>query len=855
MPAPFILPANPTFGTQLAQQLSQGVNKGLEKGIAAGLSGMLQQKKELGKAATNVNLIAKRYGKDAFDAPKLAELQNRTSQLIKEGNLSAQDASLLAFLENDEKGREQQELEEKENPQKGSLFNDKEIRKSIEEDQQKSFNQLKETWENIKGAGSQFLNPFIGHLETVNKLLDLTQMPQRYIASKTNGESNKEFFEKEGERFNKKLDLQDAWTEITEGRNLPKNIGDRLIQAWIGAGGHPAGAVVQGYQELKDAFGIQTPEWMQPIEDSLLFVLAVKNAKKFDLRNSPATRYLLKRAQVVADKIQQPVESVIQKAANEGNVNLQKAASGDVAEINKLKGRITAESPGSEKVQATEKTVFNPKEAIKQREAHGKKLEASPFRENFEIENKKAKTEAGKTPETKAKEAEVARRLEPKIAELEKRIDSSRKELARMESYAQKYTGSAKDRLKQNIEFKRKAIEKQMEELKDLHYELKNGKPRPTEAQLEIDAQKSAQKIVDQVKNPTPENLKAFEDQLAKDQRFLDRAAKIKERGEFTNDVQPDTHIRTMEKYQKAYDAMIMKLKDEINSLKGARDAESLKRISENREAIKRLEQRQKRHKANITNQREKITALASIQGPSGALYKNQIKRTQGDLKEFQKDFAEFKKRAETKSEIGTEKKGQQAIKESGKEFEKATKVGEEVGKNPTEENIAKAAEETGLKPEEIKTEQKKLGELFKEHAEKVREGRATERDVKSTEREINKTLGKWNHRLKGTAKSLALSYITGVAKGIIENETGVKIPSSYLTLASTVLGKPTRLPGRFVGLSLGTRTANAFYNSIESSKLKDLRKNPIKYSEYVQNLRKRYSAKRVNEMIEGSKK
>jgi len=90
-------------------------------------------------------------------------------------------------------------------------------------------------------------------------------------------------------------------------------------------------------------------------------------------------------------------------------------------------------------------------------------------------------------------------------------------------------------------------------------------------------------------------------------------------------------------------------------------------------------------------------------------------------LAEFQKDFAQFKKSAETKAEIGTEHKGKQAIKEVGKEFEKATKVGEDVGKNPTQENIAKAAEETGMKPEEIKQEQKKLGDFFKEHAERFK--------------------------------------------------------------------------------------------------------------------------------------
>jgi hypothetical protein len=845
---------NPDPGTQHAQAIAQGFGggfgQGIKQGLSAQLSGLLSKKKEVGKVRTNLNSLIKRYGKDAFDPETINAFETRAKQLLDEGLVeSADDATMMAIQERIQKNLQESAPQQKQqNDLSPSLFTPKEKASELRQtDLNKALGSLKATGENLYGASAQALNPLIGHLETLNKLQDLSQAPQRYLVSKLKGESNADFFKKEGQRFNKKLDLQDAWTEITEGRNLPKNTPDRLIQAWIGGG--TGGVAVQVYNEAKQSLGFETPEWLRPVEDAFIFVAAIKNAKKFDLRNSAANRFVVKQAQKIADKINQPVESVIQQAANDGNINLQKAAVGDVSEINKLNGRISLEARGAEKVKSTEKTVFNPKQAIKEHEAHGKKLEASPFRENFEIENKKAEIEAKKTPETRKKEAELAERVQPKIMELEKKIDANQKELANLENYAKKYTGAGKERLDLNISSKRKAIEKQMEELKDLRYELKYGRPRPTEAQLEIDAQNAAKRIVEQVRNPTSENTKAFEDQLAKDQRFLDRAESTRKRGEFNKDFQPDEHIRIMEKYQKAYDAMIIQLKDEISSLKGARDSESLKRISENKEAIKRLEQRQKRHKANITNQKEKIIALNSIQGASGALYKNQIRRAQSDLAEFQKDFAQFKKSAETKSEIGTSHKGQEAIKESGKEFEKAKKLGEDVGKNPTQENIQTAAKETGQKPEEVKQEAKKLGDDMAAHAKKVKEGKASEKDINHTETFIKEYL----NPLKN-AKAAVLHFGVGMLTGVIENEFGFHIRRDYLYGAASLAGMPTRQIGRGLGFSTGHTFVNYIYEKAEGNKLKELRKNPNEYTKYLQSLRKRYGPKRINQMIEYSK-
>ena len=831
----------------IAKGFGGGVSQGIKTGLSKQLSGFLQQKKELGKAATSVNLIAKRYGKDAFDATKLGELQNRTSQLIREGNLSAQDATLLAFLENDEKANQEAQQEETRKAENPGVFD--KLKDAFK------FRSNEDVGKSLKTLGQKTAYPFVGLYDTLREFTSPNAAVEQDLARQ--GYTREEIAQSRQE-IQKNLPgflqggppepVTPKYLEATGGVGPGENVLERAGQNYL-IGGIPG--VISGlFGEGAEYF--DAPESVKLGAEVAGFVAGLFT-HKIKGAAQKAGRKILANAEKKAASSGKQIGEVIADAVKESGADLSKVSEGNAAEINKLNRKITAEAPGAEKVKATEKTVFNPEQAIKEREAHGKKLETSPFRENFEIENKKAKAEAAKSPETRAKEAEVSKRVQPKIAELEKQIDSNRKELANLENYAKKYTGQGKERLELNISSKRKAIDKQMEYLKDLKYELKNGKLRHTEAQLEIEAQNAAKKIVEHVRNPTPENAKAFEAQLTQDQRFLDRAEATRKRGEFDKEFRADEHIRIMEKYQKAYDAMVVQLKDEIKSLKGVRDAESLKKIADNREAIKRLEQRQLRHKANITNQKEKIIALKSIEGPSGALYKNQIKRTQGDLAEFQKDFAKFKKGAETKAEIGTEHKGQKAIKETGKEFEKATKVGEDVGKNPTQENIAKAAEETGIPEEKIKQNTEKLGDIMKENSEKIASGKANESTIQQTIKKIKPHL-----QLQPNLRAFGLHFGIGSLLGVVENETGYHIPRYALYPTSTYVGEKFGLPrrniGRQLGFGSGRELVNYIYKRAEGEKLKSLRKNPVEYSRQVQNLKRRYSAQRVNKIIEYSK-
>jgi hypothetical protein len=577
-------------------------------------------------------------------------------------------------------------------------------------------------------------------------------------------------------------------------------------------------------------------------------VTAIKSGKNIKLPTLKAGRRILSNAEKVAAETGLKAEEVIQKATQESGADIGKVLEGDAKEINKLNGRISLEAPGAEKVSKTEKTVFSPKEAIKQREAFGRKVGESPLAEYFAPEKS-----VEHRPETLAKQKEITETLTPKIEKLEKQIALDKADLRQMQLSRKDFSGNELARVESNIHFKENAIQKKMDELKDLRYELKYFRKRPTEAEIDAAVKKSADAYVQEAKNPTPEGMKKAERQLQLDKDYIESAEKILNRGELPGEIRPDTHIKMKQKYLDGYNAMIRTLKDEIKTLKSAKDVESLRRISENQKAINYLENRARRLKSDVVNQTDKIKAMRGLEGPSGAFYKHQLKDLHKDVEQFQKDFFKYSKDKSIKQQI-TEKTAAEPIKEVAKQFENATKLGEEVGKNPTETNIQKAADATGQNPAQVKQEVNNMGDLIKERAQKLKDGKATEQDVNGASKDVNKAMSKWEIKGRRFAKGLGVGFAVGVAKGIWENETGEKIPSIYTSLGFSLFGKVSRIPGRFAGITVGTKAVNYIYDKIESSKLKDLRKNPNEYTKYIQSLRKRYSAKRVNTIIEGSK-
>jgi len=845
----------PDPGQQHAQEIAKGFgggfSQGIQQGISAQLSGLLAKKKELGKIRSNVGQLVKRSEKYKYSEATQNQLEKRTKELVESGLGNADEASLFAFEEYNQ-GLSPW-LQEKKNSGLAAL-NEKKDQK-IESDAipnsktQIPLNFLNEPkpegfWQRVlqgTGGGAAMQahaleqqreaipQSIAGGIE--GSTLGAIKLPKAQTEA---GEIYRELFKYGG--FGKTAGrVQGKIEKIIK----PTGPGGKLASAAI------TGTTVSAAQQLINKgevdpkeLGIETGIWTG-LEG--LFIVAPK-----------VMRIFKKPIEDIAKKTGQTAEEILQPAINDAKTDFEAVLNGDQKEINKLKNRITQQAPGSEKVAKTEKTVFNKEAAIEAREVHGEKLKASPFGEYFRIEQKKVADEAKKTPETLAKEAETKARIQPEVEKIEKSISLDRKEIKEFENLRKNAQGNTAERLDLNIAAKQKAIEKKMEELKNLRYEMKYGKKRPTESELEIAAEKSAKELVDQIRNPTPENQKALARQLELDKQFLERAEKIKNRGEFESEYSPDEHIRIMEKYSKAYDAMINTLKDEVKGLKGARDAESLKKITDNREAIKHLESRQKRHNANITNQKDKIIALKSIEGPPGAFFKNQLRKSKNELKEFEKDLFAFKSKPETKAEIGTSHRGQEKIKEAGESFEKIEKIGEKIAKDPNSKNLEVAAEVTGQKPAEVKEETDKMGNLFKDRSERIEQGKGTEKQVAQTANEVNRTLSNWQKKMIALPFNLAKGFGLGVASGLIEEYFDIKLPS-YL-LGALVPGRTFSRIGTGYTASLGYKWISEAYTKKESNKLRELRKKPLQYDEYVKDLRLRYKPARVNKILSESR-
>lgn len=862
MPQIQILPEAPGFGSQLGEALGGGIGKGIEGGIATRLESLLNSKKELANVRSNVNLLAKRYGKDAFDPDKLFALEKTASDLIRQNlGLSAQDATTLAFLQNQQEAEAQEAQKPKE--KSNSYFD-----LWGYGDEHKFINDPSKLGSDVVASAEKFAYPFVQNLDIIqqafdpNKAAELDLLRQGYTPEEI-AQSKKQIQSHLPSFLQQDVtpeSLTEKYLTATGGVGPGENKIERAVQGALGTF-HPAGAA--GTLASEGAEELGAPPVVQSAADALAFVLAIKSGPKVGAAFK-ANERVLSNAERVAEQTGLKAEEVIARAQQESGADLAKAAQGDAKEINKLNGRISAQAPkGAEKVSATEKTVFSPKEAIKQREkVSAERLAKSPYTAYYEIEARKEAKEAGKTEPTLAKEAETTERLQPLEKQKTQELDVQRQQLKDLERDVKNLTGSDKSRVEATIEFKKKQIQKTLDELADIRHELKHFEKRPTDAQIEADAKKRAEEFVEEARNPTEEGQKKLARDIELDKKFIERAEELLKHPEIPGDIHPDTFLRVKEKYLDAYQGKVAELREANRSLKGARDVQSLKTIGENKKAIQALEDRIKRLKADIVNQRDKIKALSNVKGAKGAFYKQQLKKLRRDVEQFQRDFFRDKQgKPETVQEVITEKVAKKGIAEAPKinlSEEGALNAGEKVGKNPTKENIKEVAEKVGENPKDVQEGVDQLKDKMKSNKEKIENGTANEKDVKNLETVLDKYINKYSNIFKKKApqvsKTIGRSFGVGIAKGLLEEMFDVKIQSEYLSLGASVFGNRYRMPGRAIGLTLGGSLVHWIFDKHEASKLKELRKNPNEYAKHVQNLKKRYAPKRVSGIIEDSK-
>ena len=536
--------------------------------------------------------------------------------------------------------------------------------------------------------------------------------------------------------------LAEAVDEQTGGALLPQNAAERLASGFVLG---PAGIAGKAASEALNIEGI--PKSVRDAAEFITFMaLAGRGGKKPELTFANG---VMSDAKKFAEYTGRPLEEIVAEAAETSGADLRRMAAGDMAETEKFSKALPEVA---ERVKGTPKEVFNPEGAAAERELFAEKVKESPLERYYEGEREIAEKNASRRPETVAKEAEIVERLKPAEKEA---YDSIRREANAL----REMRGRGDNKI--DIGLQQGKLSHEIEKLKDIQYEMRHGRPRATIEQLQKNSEKSIEGLRKEAENPTKEGMAQLEKDFKNDQEYIDRAAKISERGALPSDVTPDTFIRIKQKYADAYRDAIASQNKLLETLVG-KDREGAERL------LKVLKQRESRAVADIVNQRDKLAALRRLEKPSGAFIKHQLKGLKKDIPEFKKDFFRMRRL-------------KQAVDK---------KVESVVGKklSPGQEKIAEQAKE------EVK---ETLGDVLRKHREKAEataEGgeKAAEGMTLKEESEIAKKISKWAKGLRKVKKVAQVAAVLGGLQAVLE-ELGVKIPTSVLsTLIYNSVGTTT---------------------------------------------------------------
>jgi hypothetical protein len=550
---------------------------------------------------------------------------------------------------------------------------------------------------------------------------------------------------------------------ITQGKGQPENAVERIVSRY------PLGAVGFGGAAAREAaLAAGLPEWAQDAADLIGSFAA--GGIKLPAGKQKAVGAVLNEAKVTAEKLGKPVEVILGEAAQKSGVDLSKIAEGEAAAINKLKRAVSKEVPEvGKKVTETEKFAFQKEKAMKGRERAVEAIKERPLEKYYE--NKKPVQHEAPTV---VKQQEVIERVTPQINAKNKELIESERSLSQFKEARKTALPENRARLDSNIKHAEDIhIPRLKNEIEDLKYELKNFRKRLSDQQILEEVTKSGQKFAEEAKNPTEKGQKAIQRQIDLDREYVERAAEIAKKSKLAGEIKPDTFIKMKQAYLDGYNALVKNLREEIRDLKGSNNPAILKQIADKHKAIKYLEQRGTRLKADIQNQTDKLKVMSHLEKSSGAFVKQQLKSTRKDILDFQKDWITENQHRVHPEEFKTDVVAQ-------KEFSKSIHRAQE---KPTLENISKVAEEAGIPKEEVKKViddakqmgekgNKPLNEMVKEMGSKV-----DEIAEKASQNVQTKTGSSPFGRMVKRFLSSYLRQIVGIA---LTGGTGATIYSGY---------------------------------------------------------------------------
>lgn len=181
--------------------------------------------------------------------------------------------------------------------------------------------------------------------------------------------------------------------------------------------------------------------------------------------------------------------------------------------------------------------------------------------------------------------------------------------------------------------------QKEMSSLTKSYEDLKGISDKGRRPFRESEVREQANKRLEDLQkislDPSSESSKKLEQDFLRDQKYVDQALKLSEKGPLPQDTYKDLRIRSLEPYQKAY-------KDQINKVKRLIEESPSASLSRELDLLKR---NLDINSAKITSQMDKINALSQLKKPGSSLVKQHLKNLRKDIKEFQKDFVKQVKR------------------------------------------------------------------------------------------------------------------------------------------------------------------------------------------------------------------
>lgn len=791
------LEESPSFGSQFGKALGQGLGKGLDSGFAQKIKEMqLQQKqkeKNLQRVGRDTSGFLNRRDpyKNYRDPDFVRQLEGSARKYIEKG-YDTEEALDLAMQEGIE---QQQVMQSQRPPPSKSKFEEafspgygEKIKNKVVSD--------------IKGGLLKAARPWAGLIDIASNKLNKGPEALKNIRE-GNPQTNTELFDR-----------------LTGGKGIPQNSVEQVFSAY------PFGPeAVVGALAGETASQAGLPESVQDAAEILTFLAAH--------RASPRINSLISDAKRSAKSSGLSTEEVLQKAHKESGVNLEDLAAGDEGAFAKFKNSITAPPEVAQKVKEVPKERFNKKAALKERKAFGEKLPESPFQEYFDIDAREAHKIDRRLPETQWQFEQIRLKNEPLIEKEWHQIQRHAEGLKGTRKELMKAVGEDKARLDTLKKFYEHKIERSRELIKDLEYEKKYARPRPTEEQIQAKIDEALTRFEEQAKNPTPEGQEKIQKDIKADQKYIERAEKLVARGELPGEIRPDTHIKMKKAYADRYKAAIQEQKQILREMKGAKDAESIKAKAQVNKFIETLENRVKRLESDIVNQTDKIKAMNAIRPPSGAFYREQLKSLKKDIIDFQHDFFKAKTKPETAGEIKTQK----AVKDKFPKFEREVKAGEEFAKNPTIEEAERIAKENGKKPSQ--------GKEAVESVKEMKEELSKNKDAIEKGKNPSKVIGKLSKGANKLVAYIGVGTAVGIVQALSEEYFGVKPNQTTVKLLFGL----TRAGSLGVAPSIHKLIRDQFEGR-HVKKLQELRYRPQEFQQYVRNLQADYGEAKTKRII-----